>query len=66
MTFESGDRNGRDRAGRAELSPPSRANRAMPIHCYAVAWWMVELTTSPLCTLGVPSITLAKVFTTSG
>ena len=37
-----------------------------PFHCYAVAWWMVELTTSPLCTMGVPSITLAKVFTTSG
>src|ERR1700681_2987728 len=31
MTFESGDRSGRDKAGRAELSPPSRANRAMPI-----------------------------------
>ena len=31
MTFGSGDRNERDKAGRAELSPPSRANRAMPI-----------------------------------
>ena len=32
----------------------------------AAILWKVELTTSPVCTLGVPSITLAKVFNTSG
>ncbi len=31
-----------------------------------VTLWKVELTTSYVCTLGVPSITFAKVFNTSG
>jgi hypothetical protein len=62
---------------RAEVifRPPKRRSEVRPDHCNsykpyaamsAAILWKVELTTSPVCTLGVPSTTPANVFNTSG